>query len=123
MYSALGFVLLSYPLFYALSTTKSSIVLMAVLFVFAVLEALLCGGATVYMTEIFPTNVRCSAIAIGYNIAVACFGGTAPFISTWLVSATGSTLSPTYYLIAGTAVTFLVMAFLGKETYRKPLKK
>jgi MHS family proline/betaine transporter-like MFS transporter len=123
MYSALGFVLLSYPLFYALSTTKSSIVLMAVLFVFAVLEALLCGGATVYMTEIFPTNVRCSAIAIGYNIAVACFGGTAPFISTWLVSATGSTLSPTYYLIAGSAVTFLVMVFLAKETYRKPLKK
>ena len=90
--------------------------------VFAILEAMLCGGATVYMTEIFPTTIQCSAIAIGYNIAVACFGGTAPFISNWLVSVTGSTLSPTYYLIAGTAVTFFVMLFIGPETYKKPLQ-
>lgn len=122
MYSSLCFVVLSYPLFYLLSTTQSSVVLMSVLLVFAILEAMLCGGATVYMTEIFPTTIQCSAIAIGYNIAVACFGGTAPFISTWLVSVTGSTLSPTYYLIAGTAVTFFVMLFIGPETYKKPLQ-
>jgi MHS family proline/betaine transporter-like MFS transporter len=121
MYSALAFVILSYPLFYILSTTRDSLVLMGVLIVFSLLEALFCGGATVYMTEIFPTNIRCSAIAIGYNIAVACFGGTAPFISTWLVSYTGNNLSPTYYLIAGTTITFFVMLFLAKETYKKPL--
>ena len=117
----LGLFFLSYPLFYLLSTTQSSVVILMVLVALAILEALVCGGATVYMTEIFPTNVRCSAIAIGYNIAVACFGGTAPFISTWLIASTGNSLSPTYYLTAGALISLLVMIFLGKETYKKPL--
>lgn len=116
MYSALAFAVLSYPLFYILSTTQSAVVLLVVLVIFSVLESLLCGGATVYMTEIFPTHIRCSAIAIGYNIAVACFGGTAPFISTFLVKVTGSNLGPTYYLIFGAVVTFVVMITLAKET-------
>lgn len=122
IYSTLGFVILSYPLFYLLSTTHSTAIMFMVLVVLAILEALICGGATVYMTEIFPTNIRCSAIAIGYNIAVACFGGTAPFISTWLISTTGSNLAPTYYLIAGSIISLFVMILLAKETYNKPLQ-
>ena len=120
--AALGFIILGYPLFYVLSTTQNPVVLLSVMAVLAILEALVCGGATVAMTEIFPTNVRCSAIAIGYNIAVACFGGTAPFVSTWLISTTGNNLAPTYYLIAGSAVSLLVLIFMAKETYNKPLK-
>jgi MHS family proline/betaine transporter-like MFS transporter len=118
----LGFIILGYPLFYLLSTTQSAVVILMVLVVLAVLEAMICGGATVYMTEIFPTNIRCSAIAIGYNIAVACFGGTAPFISTWLISTTNNNLAPTYYLIAGSIISLLVMIFMAKETYNKPLQ-
>ncbi|MBP2639856.1 MAG: proP [Firmicutes bacterium] len=120
--AALGFIILGYPLFYVLSTTQNPVVLLSVMAVLAILEALVCGGATVAMTEIFPTNVRCSAIAIGYNIAVACFGGTAPFVSTWLISTTGNNLAPTYYLIAGSVVSLLVLIFMAKETYNKPLK-
>ena len=120
--AALGLIILGYPVFYLLSTTESSVMFLMGLVVLAVLEAMICGGATVYMTEIFPTNIRCSAIAIGYNIAVACFGGTAPFVSTWLISVTGSNLAPTYYLIAGSMVTLLVLVFLAEETYHKELE-
>ena len=123
MYSALAFAILGYPLFYILSTTQSVIVLLTVLVIFSILEAFICGGATVYMTEIFPTHIRCSAIAIGYNIAVACFGGTAPFIATYLVKWTGSNLAPTYYLIFGSLITVLVMATLAKETMPKKITK
>ncbi len=119
--ASLGFILLGYPLFFVLSTTQDSMVMLAVLVALALLEALICGGATVYMTEIFPTNIRCSAIAIGYNIAVACFGGTAPFISTWLIASTGDNLAPTYYLMAGSIISLLVMVLLGHETKDKEL--
>ena len=74
------------------------------------------------ITEIFPTNVRCSAIAIGYNIAVAMFGGTAPFVSTWLISYTGSNIAPTFYLIAGSCITILAVTTLMEETKDKPLR-
>lgn len=119
--ASLGFILLGYPLFSVLSTTQDSMVMLAVLVALALLEALICGGATVYMTEIFPTNIRCSAIAIGYNIAVACFGGTAPFISTWLIASTGDNLAPTYYLMAGSILSLLVMVVLAHETKDKEL--
>jgi len=117
-----GFILFSYPLFYLMSTVKTAGVLFFVLLVLALLQALLCGGATVYIPEIFPTHIRCSAIGVGYNFAVAAFGGTAPFVATWLISATGNPLAPIFYLIAGSTLTFLVVLFMAKETYREPLR-
>ncbi|MCY1402570.1 hypothetical protein D9M71_177200 [compost metagenome] len=33
-------------------------------------------------------------------MAYTLFGGTAPLVATWLISTTGSNLSPAFYLIA-----------------------
>jgi MHS family proline/betaine transporter-like MFS transporter len=63
--------------------------------------------------------VRYTALSIGYNIAVAVFGGFAPFIATWLISVTGSNLAPSYYLIAA-AMMFLVVLRI-RETAFEPL--
>ena len=43
-----------------------------------------------------------------YALAVAIFGGFAPFIATWLISATDSLLSSAYYVIAAAVVSFIV---------------
>jgi len=48
--------------------------------------------------------VRSTWMSTGYSLAVAVFGGFAPFIATWLIAATGSPLSPIYYLIAAAIV-------------------
>ncbi len=40
------------------------------------------GACPAFYAEIFPTRVRYTALSIGYNIAVAIFGGFAPFIAT-----------------------------------------
>ncbi len=34
--------------------------------------------------EMFPTRIRTTGLAIPYSIAVALFGGTAPYLQTWL---------------------------------------
>lgn len=41
--------------------------------------------------EMFPTRIRTTGMAIPYSIAVALFGGTAPYLQTWLsdISRTG----------------------------------
>jgi len=59
-------------------------------------------------------------LSIAYSLAVAIFGGFAPFIATWLIAATGSPLSPVYYLIAGGIVSLVVILRL-EETAAKPL--
>ncbi len=45
------------------------------------------------LAPIFPTRIRYTAISVPYNLAVAAFGGTAPFIATYLVATTGNHLS------------------------------
>ena len=117
---AAGILLFTYPLFYLLGAGTSPAVVLLALGVLAILQALLCGGATVFVSEIFPIHVRCSAIGAGYNITVAIFGGMAPFTATWLIQWTGNPLAPTFYLMAGMAVTILVLLFMAEETHTKP---
>ncbi|WP_407313949.1 MFS transporter [Pseudomonas sp. nanlin1] len=63
--------------------------------------AVLCGVVTAaLLSEVFPTRTRYTASAITYNMAYTLFGGTAPLIATWLITQTGSSLSPAFYLIA-----------------------
>lgn len=50
--------------------------------------------------ELFPASVRYTGAALGYNIAYALFGGSAPFVGQYLVLATDNKLAPAFYLIA-----------------------
>jgi len=119
-FSALIAILTS-PLFLLISGgTFLLIVLGQVLF--GVIISLFSGPGPAALVEMFPTNVRYSALGVSYNISVAAFGGTAPFIATFLVSRTGSNLSPGLYLIAAAVITLIVVARI-KETYRDPLRE
>ncbi len=67
------------------------------------------------LTEMFPSKVRVTAVSVGYNIAFAIFGGTAPMVATWLVGRTADPLSFAWYMIA-MAIVSLVAALMLKET-------
>src|SRR3974390_286358 len=103
--SAGGYVVLAYPLFMLASSGSAVLALVAQLTMILFLS-FFSGACPATYSEIFPTRVRYTALSIGYNIAVAVFGGFAPFIATWLISVTGSNLAPSYYLIAAAAITF-----------------
>lgn len=74
----------------------------------------------VLMCELFPTRVRYTAAAVTYNVAYAAFGGTAPFVATYLVSATGNELAPGMYLVV-IAVLALVACRTLPETSGRSL--
>lgn len=67
------------------------------------------------LSEMFPSNVRMTAVSVGYNMAFAVFGGTAPMVATWLVGRTSDPLSFAWYMIAMAAVS-LIAALMLKET-------
>jgi len=80
--------------------------------------AVLCGVVTAaLLSETFPTRTRYTASAITYNMAYTLFGGTAPLVATWLISSTGSNVSPAFYLIA-VAVLALAGGLALPETSR-----
>ena len=117
--SCVGFAVFTYPLF-LLMNNGSFAVIVLVQMAFAFLEALFSGPGSAALAEMFPTRIRYSALSIGYNLAVVIFGGMAPFVSTYLIMATGSNMSPTYYVIGG-AVVSLIAIVLIKDTYRESL--
>ncbi|GAB7551196.1 MFS transporter [Novosphingobium sp. 11B] len=58
------------------------------------------GAAFTIMPELFPTTFRATGHAISYQLAVAVFGGTTPFIATWLVGVFDTKIAPGIYTTA-----------------------
>lgn len=82
---------------------------------------LLCFNSTEPSTlpALFPTNVRYGALAIGFNLSVAAFGGTTPLIAEALVSTTGDPLMPAYYLMVAGVIGLVSIAFLPEPARRR----
>ncbi|PRI12389.1 MFS transporter [Leucobacter massiliensis] len=78
-------------------------------FVFVICICVYGGGCYTFFVEIFTTRTRFTSAAISYNVGYAVFGGTAPFIGTWLVEATGLSFSPGVYVALAAALVFLVL--------------
>lgn len=120
--SCAALILLPYPLFaLMLGAAGSFVTIVAVQILFAAAIGLFSGPGPAAIAEIFPTRVRSTWMSTAYSLAVAIFGGFAPFIATWLIATTGSPLAPTAYLIAAGLVSLAVILRL-EETAGKPLR-
>ena len=117
----LSFVVLPYPIFLYLLGGVSLMQLIAVQALFAVLISMFSGPGPAAIAEIFPTRTRSTWMTSGYALAVAIFGGFAPFISVWLIDRFQSPTAHVFYLIAAAVVSTLVIARL-KETAFDALK-
>lgn len=69
-------------------------------------------GAVLSLSQ-FPAPVRYAGTGFAYNIAYTLFGGTAPYVSTWLVTSTGNLLAPAFYLAVVALVGGLPTALFG----------
>jgi MFS transporter, MHS family, alpha-ketoglutarate permease len=81
---ALGFLLLAWPAFHFLQNNFA--VLLGIELAGIVLLVGYSANCAVVMAEQFPPEVRTVGIGLPYALAVALFGGTAPYITTWLTS-------------------------------------
>lgn len=114
------FMVLTVPLFGMLDgATFGMIVLIQV--IFGALLTVNDGTLPCFLTEIFPTCVRYSGFAFSFNTANALFGGTAPFVATWLISAMGSKAAPAWFLVAAAVVSLIAMLSC-RETAGRPLE-
>src|SRR6202140_5606940 len=110
MASAISIGLLSYPLFSLMTNGTGLALVLPLQILLGILLALYSGPGPAAISEIFPTHLRSTWMTAGYALAVAVFGGFAPFVATWLISATGSPLSPTYcYPAPAALISFLVL--------------
>lgn len=118
--SGVGFIVLPYPLFGWMLSDASFITFAIAQTVLALTTALYSGAGPAAIAEMFPTAIRSTWMSIGYSLAVATFGGFAPFVATWLIKVTESPRSPSFYVMAAAAVSTLVVLGM-KETAHEPL--
>ena len=106
MTAGFGILFASWPLFSVFQRGEDGLIL-AGLVLFALFIGIAQGPTPAMMTELFPPEVRLTGIGIGYNVTLALFGGTAPLISTWLISTTGLSSAPAFYLMAGAGISLV----------------
>ncbi|MCW5262198.1 MFS transporter [Verminephrobacter eiseniae] len=111
--ASLALMVVTYPAFLLLAQGNTPITGMIGGAFMAILIAAGAAPLFAYMAEMFPTTVRASSISIGYNASVMLFGGTAPFIATYLIQSTGSQVAPSFYLVAAAACATLTLLFAG----------
>jgi MFS transporter, MHS family, proline/betaine transporter len=114
-----AFAVLAYPLFLLLNTgsVAAAIAAHAAL---AAIESVYISVAVVTGVELFATRVRYSGFSIGYNVCVAAFGGTTPYMVAWLTGSTGNNLAPAFYVIVA-AVVSLISVLTLRESAGRPL--
>lgn len=85
---------------------------------FGLLLALIYGSGAILSVRLLPPPVRTTGLALGYNTAQGFLGSLSPVIATWLVSTTGVTFSPVFYLLViyfvGIAILWSLPARLDK---------
>ena len=116
----LAFIVVPYPAFSFLVSGATYTQLILVQILFALLISMFSGAGPAAIAEMFPTRTRSTWMTSGYALAVAIFGGFAPFISVYLIDKFGSNLAHTYYLVASAVVSTIVIATL-RETAHEPL--
>ncbi|MFC1473890.1 MFS transporter [Rhodococcus qingshengii] len=106
--------IVTFPVF-LLVTSGSFVPVLIGQLLFVLSFAAVSGPMASMFVEFFPTKIRSTAFASSYNVSVALFGGTAPFVNTFLASQTHSPLAPATYLVVGALVS---LALLTRTTDR-----
>ena len=113
--ACVGFIVLTVPAFMLLSTMNFVIILVVEL-VMCLLLTINDGTLSSYLNETFPTDVRYSGFALSFNLANAIFGGSASYISFWLISVTGNNIAPAFYMVFIAVIALVAMVLSHEHT-------
>jgi MHS family proline/betaine transporter-like MFS transporter len=113
--ASVGFVVFTIPAFVLLGSLDFTTILLVEL-AMCLLLTINDGTLASYLTETFPTDVRYSGFAFSFNLANAIFGGSASYVSFWLISMTGSDIAPAYYMVAIACIALVAMILSHEHT-------
>lgn len=119
--ASLGVVILALPTVISMSSFEVWHQMLA-LTVLGILGGAISGPAYIFVISLFTPEQKFSGIAFSYNLGVAMFGGTSPFISRWLVEQTGLFYAPAFYIMA-TSSLFLIIFYLMRNEIRSLMRK
>jgi MFS family permease len=110
---ALALTVLAFPFYSALVARSVNPTLLMVLA--GLCASLVNGSFAVLLTDLFPTRVRFSGVALGFNVAFTIFSGTAPLVATSLIRSTGLATAPAFVMVACGLLALVATIRLSRE--------
>ena len=95
---ALLILLLAFPFYHALEIRAATLPFILVLG--GACGGLINGSFAVLLTDLFPTRIRFSGVALSFNVAFTVFSGMAPLIATTLIKETKLLAAPSFMMAA-----------------------
>ncbi len=113
--SAVAIVIGLYPFFSVLGsgTYQELLIIQSII---AIPAATYYATVPVFLTELFPIRLRCTALSIIYSIAASISGGLIPLTSVYLIRYTQMTTSPILIMVCITSITLVLLSFLKKHS-------
>ncbi|AKS32092.1 MFS transporter [Mycolicibacterium goodii] len=106
--------------FFAVAPRSTPGQLIVPLLALAVTFGLYTSSTFALVTDLVPARRRSTTIAIGYNLPVAIFGGTAPMVAAWLIERSGSASAPMYYFLVMGAMSIIGLLMLRHDDFVEP---
>jgi hypothetical protein len=93
------------------------VILTLLVFVQVLYVTMVYGPIAAFLVELFPANIRYTALSLPYHVGNGIFGGLVPTIATAVVLKTGNIYAGLWYPMGIAAMTFIVGAIYLKETH------
>jgi MHS family proline/betaine transporter-like MFS transporter len=111
----------TWPLWWAMHQQSVALVVLAQMS-FALINGIGWSLTIPIMVELVPARVRVSASGIAFNLCLGLFGGTAPWVATYLVARTADDFAPAWYMMAA-ALLALLATLRMPEMAGRPLER
>lgn len=120
LWGSIAMAVLTVPAFVLLRSGSTGLALLGLVPVMVALGAI-SGPTATALGELFPPRVRYTAVGLGFGLCSAVFGGSAPYLATWLVSSLKAEWLLEAYVIVAALITFTITATKVRETAHLPL--
>lgn len=117
LWAAAASVLVAFPYFMLFNTGNFAVIAMTMSVVIGVACVMFALEPAV-MGALFPTEVRTSAVSLGYQVASVLAGGLSPFIATGLYAWSGGSWVPIAFYVAGMGVISFVSMWWAPRAAR-----
>jgi MHS family proline/betaine transporter-like MFS transporter len=116
-FASSGLLVLAYPFMQAINYGSAEYYLLMQLLI-SIPCACYYSVATVLLTELFPLQIRCTALSIVYSIAASLAAGVPPLLSDYLARETQMPSSPSIIIIVLASIVLVNVKILAQR-YRK----
>jgi MHS family proline/betaine transporter-like MFS transporter len=116
-FASSGLLILAYPFMHVINYGNAGFFILMQLII-SIPCACYYSVATVLLTELFPLQIRCTALSIVYSVAASLAAGVPPLASDYLARKTHMPSSPSIIIILLATIVLINIRFLIKR-YRK----